>query len=156
MKQTIIKTMMLCGLLSLCMCSLVLGKFTIVVGPDPQRYSHNLPTPEYPDGIGVIFNEQTQWIVANRESMNIVFTSFVGDMVDNGPDLVQWEVADSAVGVLDDYGLPYGVCIGNHDTHYGYSTNPYEDFDPNATDFLNVFGPDRFSGKIWYHGVSRA
>ncbi|MEN8126406.1 MAG: metallophosphoesterase [Planctomycetota bacterium] len=154
MKQKITKTTMLCVLMLLCVCSAVLGEVTVVVVPDPQKYSLNLPTADYPEGIGVIFSAQTEWIVTNSETMNIVFTSYVGDMVDNGPDLAQWDIADSAMGVLDVSGVPYGVCIGNHDTHYGYSADPYQDFDSAATNFITVFGLARFAGKIWYHGVS--
>lgn len=58
-----------------------------------------------------------QWILANRQALNIKY------MVQNG-DLVDWDDAthshyvraDAGLDILDNAGFQYGLCIGNHDT----------------------------------------
>lgn len=104
--------------------------FTIVVLPDTQRYSGKYPW---------IFDSQAQWIVDNWESMNIVFVTHVGDIVENWDVLNEWDNADSSMSKLDD-NVPWGILPGNHDggdlTHYN-----------------KFFGYDRFSGKSWYGGA---
>ncbi|UCG57767.1 MAG: metallophosphoesterase, partial [Phycisphaerales bacterium] len=128
------------------------AKFTVVALPDTQNYSRNEMFPDYPNGIAEIYTAQTQWIVENQQAKNIRFVCHLGDIVDSGPDTAQWQVADYAMSILDDAGIPYGTCLGNHDNHYGYGISP--DTDPNATDYLAYFGPVRFAGRIWYRGCS--
>lgn len=130
----------------------VQAKFTVVLLPDTQNYSCNVTSADYPDGTAEIYAAQTQWIVENEQSMDIRFVCHIGDIVENGPDAAQWQVADYAMGILDDAGIPYGTCLGNHDNHYGYGVSP--DMDPNATDYIAYFGPTRFVGKVWYMGCS--
>jgi len=128
------------------------AKFTVVVLPDTQNYSRNEITPDYPEGIAEVFMAQTRWIVENQSSMNIQFVCHLGDIVDNGPDIAQWQVADQALGILDETGIPYGTCMGNHDNRYGYDLFP--DMDPNAIHYTTYFGPARFIDKTWYGGCS--
>ncbi len=128
------------------------AKFTVAALPDTQHYSENKVFPDYPDGAAEIFFAQTQWIVANQEPKNIRFVCHLGDIVDNGPDIDQWQVADAAMSVLDEADIPYGTCQGNHDNHYGYGVFP--DMDPNATNYVAYFGPQRFTDKSWYGGCS--
>ncbi len=47
-------------------------EFTIVALPDTQHYSEAFPG---------IFKSQTQWIVDNKDSRNIVFVTHEGDIV---------------------------------------------------------------------------
>ena len=49
--------------------------FTIVVIPDTQGYTNT-------GGIDAIFDQQTQWIVDQRDQFNTRFAIHVGDLVD--------------------------------------------------------------------------
>ncbi len=138
-----------------------MAKFTVVALPDTQKYSENvkpgddpaLPvTEEYADGLAPIFGAQTQWIVDQALAKNIRFVCHLGDIVEHGPNLDEWATANAAMGILDKAGMPYGTCLGNHDNHYGYDND--WNMDPNATNYVGFFTPERFAGNIWYHGVS--
>ena len=109
--------------------------FTIVVLPDTQKYSASYPA---------YFNDQTQWIVANREALNIVYVAHEGDIVDTASSTTQWANANTAMSFLENPvttgltdGIPYGVVPGNHDEG---TDDYYEDY----------FGVSRFSGKGFY------
>ncbi len=135
------------------------AKFTVVALPDTQKYSENLTpaewsmvTEEYADGLAPIFKAQTQWIVENVEERNIQFVCHLGDIVEHGPFLHEWEIANNAMAVLDNARVPYSTCLGNHDNHYGYANE--HDTDPSAEEYTLFFSPLRFVGKVWYHGVS--
>jgi hypothetical protein len=144
--------LMACALGSVMGGRSVQARFTVVALPDTQHYSENEVFPDYPNGIAELFFAQTQWVADNQSARNIQFVCHLGDMVDNGPDIAQWQVASLAMNVLDEAGIPYGTCLGNHDNHYGYGALP--DMDPNATHYLAHFGPERFAGKSWYGGCS--
>ena len=107
--------------------------FTMVVLPDTQAYT-------YLSGGAAIFEEQTQWIVDNREARNIVSVSHVGDLTESGnydTDHSEWDIADQAMHILETApipgGLPFGIAPGNHDLFLGYDL--YEQY----------FGVDRFT-----------
>lgn len=118
--------------------------FTIVVLPDTQNYTNSAARNKY-------FYDQTDWIMENRKTFNIVAVIHNGDIVNNEPVISQWTVADKAMTTLETAdvdipdGLPYGVCVGNHDQ------------DPNGTfgstsNFNTYFGVDRFIGRAYYGG----
>ncbi len=109
-----------------------LENFTIIVLPDTQYYSESYPS---------IFDNQTQWIVDNIETMNIVFVTHLGDVVDEWDDLGQWKNANRSLSTLDG-NVPWGVVLGNHD---GISSD--------QTNFEKYFGYDRFSNESWYGGA---
>lgn len=79
--------------------------FTIVVLPDTQFYSK-----KYPE----LFYNQTEWIVENKENLNIKIVLHLGDIVDNCEETKEWEIADKAMGILEGE-VPYTVLQGNHD-----------------------------------------
>jgi hypothetical protein len=85
------------------------------------------------------FMSETQWIVANKNSQNIVFVTHVGDIVDVASAENQWYNADAAMDKLDAGNVAYSVGPGNHDIGSG---SLYE----------NYFGVSRFTGKSWYAG----
>lgn len=130
-------------------CSHAGEYFTIIVLPDTQFYSASMHggTPE-------IFEAQTRWIVENRENLNIVFVTHVGDLVEHGdeaPD--EWRAANAAMSLLDDSeatglseGIPYGIAVGNHDQ------SPASDADGSTSYFNHYFGFSRFMGKEYYGG----
>jgi hypothetical protein len=84
------------------------GAFTVVVLPDTQYYAV-----AYPE----IFNAQADWIVANRDALNIAFVVHEGDVVDSDVT-AQWERAASSLHRLDGV-VPYLVTAGNHDYRNG-------------------------------------
>ena len=107
-----------------------LENFTIIVLPDTQYYSESYPT---------IFDSQTQWIVDNAESMNIVFVTHEGDIVEHWNVATEWENADGSLSILDD-NVPYGFCAGNHDEE---TTNG---------DWIgdNYFPESRYASEDWW------
>lgn len=102
--------------------------FTIVALPDTQYYSESYPE---------MFTAQTQWIVDNASSHNIVFVTHEGDVVQTWDNVGQWENANTSMSLLDGT-VPYGLCPGNHD-------------DP-TTYFNFYFSYTRYEGEPWYGG----
>ena len=131
--------------------SLFARDFTIIQLPDTQNYTGRLDggTPE-------IFKAQTQWIVENKDSLNIVYIAHVGDLVqrgDNNGNDIEWLNADSAMSILEDSvstgladGIPYGIAVGNHDQ------SPEGDTDGSTFSYNQFFGVERFSGRDYYGG----
>ena len=113
--------------------------FTVVVLPDTQVYSKAYPQ---------IWNTQVDWIVANREKLNIVYVAHLGDITDNGDEKPeQWANASSALYRLESpaatglpEGIPYGVVPGNHDHQGGSSL------------FEKYVGVRHFAGRSYYGG----
>ena len=91
------------------------GAFTYAVFGDTQCYTKI-------DGGGVTnrgFTSCIDWILANKDSQNIVFVSHLGDIVDRPDVAAQWEAASAQMKRLDDAGMRYGVAVGNHDMTWG-------------------------------------
>ena len=108
--------------------------FTIVVLPDTQHYSEDYPW---------IFENQTQWILENKETMNIVFVTHLGDLVNHWWNIEEWINANISMSKLDG-DLPFGVLPGNHDG---------AESDGDLTNYNNYFGFDRFNNESWYGGA---
>ncbi|WP_437509469.1 DNRLRE domain-containing protein [Sorangium sp. So ce1099] len=115
--------------------------FTVVLLPDTQYYSASHPA---------TFLEQTQWIVDNRDALNIRYVVHLGDMVDSST-VAQWTNADAAMSTLEDVfpgypdGIPYCPAVGNHDQSPKGSTS--------GTSLYNTyFGVSRFEGREYYGG----
>lgn len=86
----------------------------------------------------VYLQNHVDWIVANKQSQNIVFVSHVGDIVEiNRPE--EWAVAklhlDKLRGVV-----PFGLTVGNHDMERN----------GDAKLFQQVFAASSFNGYDWY------
>ncbi len=109
--------------------------FTIVVLPDTQGYSKWYPW---------LFDNQTQWIVNNKEALNIVFVTQLGDLVDHSDNITEWENANRSMSKLDG-NVPWAVSPGNHDQVSGDQSN-----------YTKYFGYGRFSGESWYGGAYTA
>jgi hypothetical protein len=129
-------------------CQSPLEDFTIVVLPDTQNYASSG---------SATFEAQTQWIVDNKDSLNIEYVAHLGDCVDNADVVAEWELADDAMSLLEDPvttqlpdGMPYGIAVGNHDQ------DPVGDAgttsDPGATTALynQYFGVSRFENRNYY------
>jgi len=122
--------------------------FTIIAMPDTQHYTDN------PNNYAN-FSAQTQWIVDNKDSRNIVFVTGLGDIVQNGnANLSEWQIADDAYSLLEDplttllaQGIPYGLAVGNHDQ------SPEGGGSSASTSLFNqFFGVSRFTGRSYYGG----
>jgi hypothetical protein len=113
--------------------------FTIVALPDTQFYCRDYPR---------IFEAQTEWIIANRTNLNIVYVGGLGDIVQDGDKFPeQWHAATNALYRLEDSartglpeGIPYGTVPGNHDHVNGIKN------------YNRYFGVDRFAGRSYYGG----
>jgi calcineurin-like phosphoesterase family protein len=90
--------------------------FSIVVLPDTQFYSERYPQ---------IFANQTQWIVDNKDRLNIKFVIHEGDIVEDADNDTQWKRASKSMSVLDGK-IPYGILPGNHDEN----VSEYEKYFP--------------------------
>jgi hypothetical protein len=120
--------------------------FTLIGLPDTQHYTSSMH-----GGGPEIFRAQTAWIVENRLTRNIVYVGHVGDLVQNNENFgnpVEWIAADTCMRPLEDPdatrrpdGIPFGVCVGNHDL--GAGGNP---------SYNRYFGTDRFAGRSYYGG----
>ncbi len=121
--------------------------FTVVVLPDTQYYSDE----DSPNaGSAQYFHDQTQWVRDNREAYNVVSVIHNGDIVNNGDRNEEWVIADAAMARLETPepglpdGVPYGVCVGNHDQDVTSE-------DGSVVGFNSWFGVDRFAER-WYYG----
>ncbi len=114
------------------------GPFTIAMLPDTQHYSDSAANIYH-------FNNQTRWIIDHRVDSNIVMVSHLGDIVETGSSLVQWERADAAMSTLDTVPVQsYGAVLGNHD--YNGGNTP----DAAADNYITYFGAGRYAGRHWY------
>ncbi|HEY5944791.1 MAG TPA: LamG-like jellyroll fold domain-containing protein, partial [Kofleriaceae bacterium] len=121
--------------------------FTIVVLPDTQIYTiegRNLEK---------YFHDQTQWVRDNRERYNIVGVIHNGDVINNEPQLYQWNVASAAMARLEKPepglpdGVPWGVSVGNHDNALIGDNTVLT-----TTKWNQYFGVNRFASRAYYGG----
>ena len=108
-KQQGFKSLLL-GLSIFCILSCIqivtAQKFTIPVFPDSQTEVMSRMD---------MFNSQMNWIVQQKDLLNIPFVLHVGDIV-NYDNITHWQDASNGFGILDQANIPYAVCLGNHDT----------------------------------------
>jgi hypothetical protein len=120
------------------------GECEVILLPDTQEY-----TKQELGGTIAMFQAQTQWVVDNRVSRNIVAVANEGDINDSWtePDVTtEYNRSLTAMTKLEDPvttglpdGIPYCMIMGNHD---------YED----APRFNDFYGVSRFSGRSYYGG----
>jgi hypothetical protein len=77
--------------------------FTVIGLPDTQHHSESYPQ---------IFLQQTQGIATAGADLDVRYVSHYGDVVQHGDQLAEWDNADLAMTVLDQFGVPYGVAAG--------------------------------------------
>lgn len=123
----------------------------LVALPDVQFY-----TSQTRGGSNKMFKAQTEWVVENKDLLNIAHVMQLGDCVQNGDnngDDIEWKRADTTMRILEDsattrihQGMSYTMCVGNHDQSPIY--------DPNGTTtfFNKYFGVERFSGRYYWGG----
>jgi len=81
------------------------GSWCMIILPDTQHYSEL-----YPD----IYNAQTQWIADHKDTHNIKMVVHEGDITDNRT-WTEFGRAKTAMNILSTAGVPYSMCVGNHD-----------------------------------------
>jgi len=115
--------------------------FTLAIVPDTQQ--------EVLDAKDDRLRNRFQWLVDNREVLNLRYMLQTGDFMNwDTPDHIQYERASAALEVLDRAGLPYALAIGNHDTaatKEGGSAAPgnTRDNQRNTSTFNRYFGVSR-------------
>ena len=82
--------------------------FTLMLMPDTQNYVSTSANTD-------IMRQQAQWIVDNRDALNIAFVAHLGDIVGVETATVQWERASQYLALLDAANVPSAVLPGNHD-----------------------------------------
>ncbi|UCE58164.1 MAG: DNRLRE domain-containing protein [Phycisphaerales bacterium] len=119
--------------------------FTIIQLPDLQNM-----TTSYPH----IWEAMTDWIVANKDALNVRYVASVGDLVNTASVEQQWINADIGFSKLEDPlttsladGIPYGTSVSNHDQ----SPNGSPDGDSTLM-YNQYFGISRFLGRAYYGG----
>ncbi|HEU5334636.1 MAG TPA: Ig-like domain-containing protein, partial [Terriglobales bacterium] len=109
--------------------------FMIAVLPDSQYYTAALN-----GGTPAMFDSQTQWIINNAASKNIVYVAHEGDITDSNIS-TQWDNANTAMSTLEvSPGVGFGLTLGNHDENGGTAL------------FNQYFGASRFTGRPYYGG----
>ena len=127
-------------------------KFTIPVFPDTQGEVNSKPE---------LFISQLQWIVDQKDSLNIPFVIHVGDIVDFD-NIRHYETASDGFKILDKAKIPYVLCLGNHDTEaVGENTGSAAPGNTNlnlrkTTKFNTYFPVSRLMGQKgrWEEGKS--
>jgi hypothetical protein len=114
--------------------------WTLIVLPDTQYYTVDS---EWPKGI---FLNQMQWIVNNREALNIQMVLSAGDLVEDGRIAAHWERANEAISMIIDADIPYMPTPGDHD-HEGQKEYGA------LTLFSETFPETRFSDDPWWGGT---
>lgn len=83
--------------------------FSIAVIPDTQNEVFTESDQRYAN--------RTQWLVDNKDRLNLAYVLHTGDNVSHGwlaPS--QYDMATRAISILNHAGVPYALTIGNHDT----------------------------------------
>lgn len=95
---------------------------------------------------GVISASLADWIINNRDSLNIQYALHLGDLVNRGGrQMFQWDVASAAMRKLDAH-VPYAISLGNHD----YTDDSSRNRDTPLNDF---FHPSNYSQWPTFGGV---
>ncbi|MBN2525355.1 MAG: DNRLRE domain-containing protein [Deltaproteobacteria bacterium] len=114
--------------------------WTLIVLSDTQYYTMDS---EWDKGV---FPGQTQWIVDNREALNIQMVLSAGDITEDGSIEEHWARADTALTTLIDANIPYMPTPGDHD-----HVDQWED--GSLSLFTSTFPESRFSDDPWWGGA---
>ena len=99
--------------------------FTVIVLPDMGVYVKSWAQSK--------FTMMMDWIVANKDDLNIKFVTQVGDIVDDSSNTTGWQWAQSRMQILGNAGIDYAVAYGNHDMSSGRNTVSFNTYFPLST-----------------------
>jgi hypothetical protein len=134
------------------------GKFSIAVYPDTQMEVFE-KIPAHHDAVPATrFRNRSQWLIDNKDKLDLRFVLHTGDMVnwEDDREQSQYQVASNGFEPLDGV-IPYATALGNHDTHaVGPSGGSARDtahtktYVRNTTVFNTFFPLSRFPDAITY------
>ncbi|MEO0974606.1 MAG: metallophosphoesterase, partial [Pseudomonadota bacterium] len=87
----------------------------------------------------------------NGELVNIRYVAHLGDIVQRGEVIEEWDRAKAAMDLLLRAGVAHGTVMGNHDD---IPPNDLQHDQTYQTNYLDYFGPQVFDGCPWYVGSS--
>ena len=115
--------------------------FSIILLPDTQNYTSSYPEMIY---------KQMEWIVENKNPLNIQYVIHLGDITNNNKEYA-WEVADKSFKILENKGIPYSIVYGDNDMK-----NPGKNYYDGIrhTEYLHKYFPvSRFEKQsTWWSG----
>jgi len=115
--------------------------FSIILLPDTQHYTSSYPEMIY---------KQMDWIVENKNALNIQYVIHLGDITNNNKEYA-WEVADKSFKILENKGIPYSIVYGDNDMK-----NPDKNYYDGIrhTEYLHKYFPvSRFEKQgSWWSG----
>ncbi len=88
-------------------------------------------TQNYSDGYPDTFLTMTDWIVKNRDALDIRFVFHTGDFVNASRSEAQWAAAAEGMQKLNG-NIPYLATAGNHDVGSKYNFNHFYNYIDNA------------------------
>lgn len=124
--------------------------FTIGVIPDIQKMTRD-------NTVVTRLYAEMQYFVDNRSKLNLQFVCSLGDMTDYGYNGYQsphadWQRAKNASNIIRNAGIPYAVCIGNHDMDYAPCMDKPE---LALTRFMSYYPVSEFEGTPTFGGYFR-
>jgi hypothetical protein len=115
--------------------------FSIILLPDTQHYTSSYPEMIY---------KQMDWIVENKNPLNIQYVIQLGDLTNNNKEYA-WEVASKSFKILENKGIPYSIVYGDNDMK-----NPDKNYYDGTrhTEYLHKYFPvSRFEKQsAWWRG----
>lgn len=93
----------------------------LVIGCVANTYAQKFTLPVFPDtqtevsSKNEMFYSRIDWVIDNKDSLNIPMVLHVGDLV-NFDNYSHWEVASKGYEAFDSNHIPYAITLGNHDT----------------------------------------
>jgi len=94
--------------------------FSIVVVPDSQYI-----TAYFTVFLGIQYN----WICKCAKQLNIKFVTHVGDIVEHGQNVVEWNRARTCTECLRNLEIPHGFVAGNHDAFQWNKQDNYSNYE---------------------------
>ncbi len=126
------------------------GSDTMIWSTDPQHYTKFADLNEY-------YYKIYQYAADEYVAGNIGYVITTGDLVDDLPKTSvaagQWVVADTAMSLLEEVGVPNGLVSGNHDVGT-FSKPDYSAGEANVdySKYLQYFNASRYNASDWYGG----
>ena len=116
------------------------SRWTVVAIPDTQKYAESSSLVSYAQ-------DQTDWIAAQKNVMNVVFATHEGDIVENGDSVTEWERMSDVMNTLDGE-VPYSALLGNHD----FAVTG--DRESSTENYRTYFGESRYEDYDWFGGTA--